>query len=237
MAGDDERLAGGGQPQKDVAHLDARLRVQTVGRFVQNEHFRVVQQRPGQPNPLPHAVAEALDVAVAHVGAAGRFHNRLDAPLSRAGRDAEGGSEEVEVLPDPHVVVGTEDIRHVADQSLDAFAVARTIGAGDAGRASGRPELPDQDLDGCRFAGPVGTDEAEDAAAVQGQRQMVQRQEVAVFLGQPVDDHDRRVVRTHIYLSSGTRPVSSSCRSLIFHSLDAVVSPGSRAAAPMVSPR
>ena len=51
--------------EQQLPHLDPGRRVEPVGRLVEDEDRRVVQQGPGDGHPLLHPVAEALDVQVA----------------------------------------------------------------------------------------------------------------------------------------------------------------------------
>ena len=87
VAGDEQRLAAVGQVEQHLAHLDAGLRVEAVGRLVEDEHSRVVQQRAGDGDALLHAVAERLHVQVAEGAGAGqcRALRRSAAARSRRG--------------------------------------------------------------------------------------------------------------------------------------------------------
>jgi hypothetical protein len=57
VAGDDERLALLGEIEQHLAHFDARLGIEPVGRLVEDEHLRIVQERAGDGHALLHAVA------------------------------------------------------------------------------------------------------------------------------------------------------------------------------------
>ena len=196
MAGDEEGLAAGGQIEQQLAHLDARLRVEAVGRLVEDQHFRVVQQRPGDSHALLHAVAQRLDVQIVEGACPRQLQHLADPPRPVPPRQAERRSEKVEVLADAHVVIRTEHIRHVADQPLDLPRLRDAVGPGDRRRAARRPGQADEDLDGRRLARAVRPHEAEDLPSLHGQGQTVQRHDVAVAFRQ-VFGFDDRLTRTH----------------------------------------
>ncbi len=109
VAADDDRLAHRAELAEELAQLDPGARVEARCGLIEEQDLRIVDEGVGQAQPLLHAARERLDVGVALV--------RRDRP-GRAGRrssaDAAGrvkpvaAGEEVEVLPDLHVVVDPE---------------------------------------------------------------------------------------------------------------------------------
>ena len=184
MARDDQRFALSGELQQQLSHFDSGFGVQSIGGFIEDENFGIVQQRPSDPDPLLHAVAEALDVAVLHVGGVGRFHALLDPGLARFAWDTEDGSEEIQVLMDPHVVVRTELVGHITDELLDFRGVLAAIDSSDGCRTGGRFGKPDEDYDRCCFAGSVGSDKPQDLASLHMELKIVQGGESTVGFGQ-----------------------------------------------------
>src|SRR5439155_4865397 len=77
------------------------------------------------------------------------------------------------------------------------------VGAGDPGRAAGRPGEADEDLDRRRLAGPVGPDESHDLPALDGHREVVQCHQAAVLLRQALG-FDDGLVTTHEWFSDST---------------------------------
>ena len=138
MAGDNQRAAFGRQTQQNLAHFDPSFRIQSVGGFVQNQNFRVMQQCAGDANSLLHAVAEAFHKTILHPGGVGQFQN-LGNPLAAClAGDTKCCSKEIQIFAHPHVVVRTELVGHIADQFADLVDVFHTVDAGNGGRTGRR---------------------------------------------------------------------------------------------------
>ena len=197
MARDEERLSPARQVQKELAHLDPGLRVQAVGRLVEDQHLGVMPEGAGDGYALFHAVTERFHVEVAEGSGPGCFEHLANPSRPFPPGDAERGPEEIEVLRDAHVVVRAEDIRHVAHQPLNLPRLGHAVHAGDSGRAAGGASQPDQDLDGRRLPGSVGPDEAKNLPALHGQRKTVQGHEFAILLRQCLGFEDG-LTRTHV---------------------------------------
>ena len=111
VAADHDRLAQRAQLAQQFAQLDAGARVEARRRLVEQQHLRVVHQRVGEAQPLLHAAAELLDVRAALVGEIDQLQQVADHLAPARGRQAVAAAEEVEVLPDAHVVVDAEACR------------------------------------------------------------------------------------------------------------------------------
>ena len=140
--------------------------------------------------------------------------------------DAEGGTKEIEVLPHAHVVIRPEHVGHVSDKSLDLLRLLHAVAAGDRGRAAGGTCQTDQDLDRRGLARPVRTDQAQDLTTVHGQREMIERGELSILLGQVLRSLQRSC---HSYHSPCTVPATSSCNDSIFQGASDIRSKGSAA--------
>src|SRR5262245_31077875 len=92
MACDDQGLAMACEVAKELSHFDPRLWMQAVGRLVEENHGRVVQQRPGDGDALFHAMTERFNEEVLERGGASGFQHVIDAPASFAPGNAEGRS-------------------------------------------------------------------------------------------------------------------------------------------------
>ena len=100
-------------------------------------------------------------------------------------RHAVDAGDEVEVLADRQVFPEREALRHVADAALDLAALLADVVA-EAGAGAGvRRQQPAHDADRGRLAAAVGAEEAEDLAALDLQRQVVDDVLVAEALVQP----------------------------------------------------
>jgi hypothetical protein len=67
VAGDHDGLAHVAQLFEQSANFDPRPRVQAAGRFIEQQHLRVVQQHPRQAQPLRHAARQTGDERLALV--------------------------------------------------------------------------------------------------------------------------------------------------------------------------
>ena len=109
---------------------------------------------------------EGLDVVVAAVGEVDELQQVADRPASLRRRQPVAASEEVQVLPDLHVVVDPEDVRHEPEDAPDLVGVPRDRPAGDL-RDTGRGlQERGQDPERRRFPGAVRSDEPEDLAVL-----------------------------------------------------------------------
>ena len=149
-----------------------------------------MQQRPRQAQPLGHATREAGDQGIALVGQVHQLEHLL-ADLSPGGAlDPVGRGEELEILNHFHIVIHTEEVRHVADHPADLFRTCVDRVAADRGLAPARVEQGRQDPHRRGLAGSIGTDEAVNITLLERQVEPVQSVEVAIHLGQVVGlDH------------------------------------------------
>src|SRR5690606_31991557 len=105
--------------------------------------------------------------------------------------DAERRTEEIEVLADAHIVIRPELIGHVTDQVLNSAGMSDAIDARNLCRTAGRTNQSDEDLDGSRLAGTVGSDEPQNLAGGDCQAQVFQGRHFAVALRQSLNNDDR----------------------------------------------
>ena len=140
---------------EELAQLDAGPRIEAGGRLVEEQHLRVVDERVGEAQALLHAAGQALDVRVALVAEVDEVEEVADHPPPPGGRDAVAAGEEVEVLPDLHVVVDPEDVRHEAEDATGGVGVPADVDPGDLGVAGRRCEQRREDPERRRLAGAV----------------------------------------------------------------------------------
>ena len=184
MAGDEDRLAHALQPLEQVSHLDAGPGIKAAGRLVEQEHLRVVQQHPRQPQPLRHPTGEARHQFVALRGQVDQFQRPFRHPPPLQAIDPVGGGEELQILAHPHVVVDAEDVGHVADRPTDLAGMGVDRVPADIGLAPGRREQGRENANRGRLAGTVGADEAEQVTRLELQVERLQCKEIAILLGE-----------------------------------------------------
>ena len=158
-------LPSDAQLAEELAQLDPGARIEARGRLVEQQDLRVVDEGVGQAEPLLHAARQRLDVVRRACRPRSTSSSRSPIIRRRAGgRQAVAAGEEVEVLPDLHVVVDTEDVGHEAEDATDLVGVPGDRPAVDLGVAGRRLEQGRQHPQRRRLAGAVRADEAEDLA-------------------------------------------------------------------------
>ena len=173
--GDPEFGAG---PSNEPQHLVASGRVEPVGRLIEQQQSRVVDERLGELDPLLHAGRIATDRAVALLVQPDMAED-LGGPLAggraRQTRHPRHVSHEVggRRVRRQAVVLG-----HVADELPDRRALGAHVETHDRGVAGRRLEEPEEDLDERALAGAVGADQADDPG-LQLEGQAVERDDAA----------------------------------------------------------
>ena len=201
----EDRLAQRPQLAEELAQLDPGARVQAGRRLVEDQDGGVVDERMGQAEALLHAPRERRHVGVPLVAEVDELEQVADHPAAAVRRQAVAAPEEVQVLPDLHVVVDAEAVRHVPDDAAHAVGVAADRGPGHLGIAGRRDEQRGQDPERRRLARPVGPHEAEDLAGRDLEVEAAEGQRAVVALDEPAGGDDGG----HSILPSSWR---ASCR-------------------------
>jgi hypothetical protein len=160
-------------------------------RLVEQEHLGVVDERVGEAQPLLHAARQRLDVRIALAGEVDEVEQVADHPPPVRGRDAIAAPEEVEVLPDLHVVIDAERIRHEPEDAADLVGVPDHRVAADLGLAGARFQQRGQDPQRGRLPGAVGPHETEDLARLDREVDAGHGDRPVVALHQSIGSDDR----------------------------------------------
>ena len=184
VAADQDRLAERPQFAEQLAQLDARPRVEPRGRLVEEEDRRIVDEGVGEAEPLLHAAAEGLDVGVALFGEVDQVEQVADHLAPPPRRQPVAAGEEVEVLPDLHVVVDAEGVGHVADDPPRGGRLAADRDAADEGVAGGRREERGEHAQRRRLACAVRPHQAEDLVLADDQVEPADGEGAVEALGQ-----------------------------------------------------
>ena len=195
---------------QDGPEMAARNRIDAVGRLVQEQDFRAVQQGTHQAELLLHAAGKFAGLAAAEGFHAGHAQQvRQDAP-ALGGRHAEQVGIELHVFVDGEIGVEAEALGHVADGVLDGLGIFGHVMAGDPGLALARIEQTAQHPQCGGLAGAIGADQSEDLAAGDFQVQMIDRgQRVEVPGEVPGADDALHQFPTRISASAGMLDLSS----------------------------
>src|SRR6185436_3901003 len=192
VAADDDGLAQGAQLPEELAQLNAGPGVEPGRGLVEEQHLGVVNEGVGEAQALLHAPRQALDVGVALPGEIDQLEQVTDHPLALGRPETIAPTEEVQVLPDLHVVVDPKGVGHVAEDATYCLGVPANRRARDLGVAARRLEQGRQHPEHGRLAGPVRADESEDLAAFDREVDARNRHGAVVAFEQPVRLDDGR---------------------------------------------
>ena len=167
VARDQHRPALGRERAQDVAQLDPAARVEARGRFVEQQDAGVVDQRPGDGGPLPHAAGQLGGPGVLEAAQPHEVDQLVD-PLLRRAHPCHV-PREADVLGDAAPREQSRRLWH--DSDLLALQRTRRRAAlhrdGPAGR---RLEATDEPQQG-RLAASRGAEQADERAGLDPQRQ------------------------------------------------------------------
>ena len=213
VAADDDGLAHRPQFAEQLTQLDPCARVEAGRRLVEQEHLRIVDQRVRQAEALLHPARQRLDVGVALVGEVDELEQVADHPAPRRRAEAVAAGEEVEVLPDLHVVVDPERVRHEPEDATYLVGVPGDGPAGDLGLTGRRQQERREHPERRGLARAVRPDETEDLALGDVEVDAGHRDRPVVALDQAVgaDDGGHSIVPV---IATSTWKPTWSARSL-----------------------
>src|ERR1700682_2254748 len=184
VARDDDGLTHSAQLSEDLAHLDAGPRVETGCRLIQQEHYRIVDERPGQAQSLLHSTRKGVDRLVAPFSQPDELEQFVHDLVPAVLRLAVARGIEIQVLGDGELVVDAKEVRHVSDPAVHLVRLSGDVGAIDRRAPAGRFEERGEYAQRRGLARAVRSDEAEDLTFGHLKRHMVQRGPLAVDLCQ-----------------------------------------------------
>ncbi len=185
-----------GEPDEERPEIVACDRVDAGRGLVQDQEFRLVQDRDRQRQALLHAERQGVGELVRGLVQVEALDDVGDAGSTFFGRQPEQAGVQLQVLPDGQLLVEREGLAHVADPAAGLDVLGIDGLAEQRGRALGGGQEAGQHLHGRGLAGPVRAEEAEDLAPLDPHVDMIDRHEVAEALGQaPGLDHRRATGR------------------------------------------
>ncbi len=178
------------QVADQVAHGADLVRVEADGRLVEDEERRVVHHGVGQADALAEPLRERADDLAAHVLEVAEPLHVVDAVAHGARGDALEPGAEAEELVDPHVGVERDVLRHVADVAADVERIGHDVEARDVDAPVGGGQVAGEDLHRGALPGAVRPEEAHDLPLGHLERDVLNRLESCVRLGEIGDlDH------------------------------------------------
>ena len=171
--GDEDRDPLPQQLVKDPPEVAARDGVHAVGRLVEEQDLRRVDQGAGQAELLLHPPGEIARQTLLEGREVAEGQQAVDLLLAPAARDAVDVGIEVDVLHDRQVAIEAEALAHVADRLLEGLGLAHDVMAGDPGIAAGRLQNARQEPHGRGLARAVGPHQPEDLRLTDAERKLV----------------------------------------------------------------
>ena len=189
MGGEEDGL-GFAEPLDELADFEFLVRVEAVGRLVEDQDFRVVKQRLGEAGAVAVAFGKRVDGLLGDGAEEAGVDGALDGVVFRGALEAADGGAEFEETDDRHVIVKRGGFRQVTDLGFRLAGFVDDRDSADFGVAgSGRDESGDH-AHGGGLAGAVGSEESEDLAFFHREREMVHGAFGSELFGQVFDfDH------------------------------------------------
>ena len=139
----------------------ARLRIEPRGRLVEDEEFRVVDERARQCEAPLHPAGERADAGLALGREAREFEEPGNPFIQRLALDAEIAPVDLEIFRDGEIGVEVVDLRNDADANPRRARRLRHRQPDHLDRAAVRVDEAEAAAQGRRLAGAVGAEQAE----------------------------------------------------------------------------
>ena len=170
-----------GEAAHEHAHVAHAGGVQAGGRLVEDEQRGVADQRPGDAEPLAHAVRVAADLVALPVGQLHGVERRVDPALGAAAVER---GDELEVAAAGEVGVEARRLHESGHPGQRPRPLDQRVAPEQLGDAGVRADEAEQHAQRGRLAGAVGAEEPVDVTALHGQVDVVDRRHVPVALDQ-----------------------------------------------------
>jgi hypothetical protein len=176
---DDLRL---GHAADQLANLVLLVRIEAVGRLVEDQDIGVVHDRLGEADAPPIPFRQRVDRLLEHALEMQQLDHFVEALAPRSRRDAARVGDKLEERARRHLGIARRAFGQVADAALRLDGLRLDVGAADEhAPRRGRQEARD-DAHRRRLAGAVGPQEAEHLARGDPKAQIVYGAKPTVFL-------------------------------------------------------
>ena len=167
MCGKDNRLLLA-HAADDIAHLMLLVWVQAVGRLVQDQNIRVMDDRLRETSAVPIAFGKSIDALVQHRFQEAHLHGAIDGFLFLVAAQAAQFGAKIEEPIDRHVGIGRSIFRQVADEPFGRDRVVNHVESAHQDGACGGGDEAGEHPHRSGFAGAVRPEESEHLPAFNG---------------------------------------------------------------------
>ena len=172
------------QAADQVADLDDLDRIQPHRRFVENDHPRLTQKRLSDADALPVTLRKIADAPAHHVAGTSLLRHLFDLRRQFCAAQALRFADETQIFQRRLVHVQRRLLWQIADEPLRGVRFLEHIMAADRDTARRRRQTARHDVHRRRFSGAVWSEKTIDLAFFDLKRQIVQRQDLAIFFRQ-----------------------------------------------------
>ena len=212
MRREKDRDAVGGETADEASQLERPFGVEPHHRLVEDEDARAMHEGRGQGEPLSHAVRERLRELARRPAEAELLEQQPGALSRLRPAHAVQAGDEAQELEHGELVVEEGMIRQIARHRLGGLGRPADVVPAEDGRPRRRLEEAHHHADRRRLAGAVAPEEAEDAARLDLEAQVVDGHERTVRLPQPLEP-DHVPASAVANDSPPTSPARPRCRS------------------------
>ena len=167
------------------------VRVQAIGRFIQHQNGRVMQQRLRQTDAALETFGECLNRLQAHTFQLRHRHGACHAFIGLGAAKTANARDEMQKPCDGHFGIGGRAFRQIAKRAFGRDGRFNHILAANARRAGAGCDETRQHFHGGGFAGAIGAKEAHHFPAIHRKGHIVNSGEGAKALGQALDFDQR----------------------------------------------
>ena len=176
-----------GELLDQLPSFDDLLGIEAGGRFVENQDIRVVDERLREPHPLSVALRQLRAQAVGHVRDMGALHDTPDSLGAFGGCHPLDLGYKGQVFDDRHVRIEGRRFGQVAGPLLGLDRLFEHVETGDNCFSGRGRHVAGQNAHGCRLAGAVGAEEAEDFTPFDTETDVVDGGDAAVAFREVLD--------------------------------------------------
>ena len=169
-----------GQGFYQIADFVDTRRVKTVCGFVQNQNRRTPQERPGKAQALLHSQRILFCQPVAKLGQPYQFQSIFHISF----RQSQNAADNVKIFPPCEIRVERRRFDERTDLFENGNPILRKLFPINGKAAFCGVGQPQQHFHGSGFASPVRAKKTINAALANMKRNMIDRSEVLIFLGQ-----------------------------------------------------
>ena len=172
------------QPVKRLPEIDPRPGIEPGGRLVEQEQLGAMEQALGDLDPPLQAAGKCLDQLAGAIAQIEFKQEMIDPRPQRRARQAVEAPLMGEVFAHLQFLVEARRLENHPEPAAQRARVAPEIEPENAGRTACWPNESGKNAEERRLASAVGSEEAEDFARRDPERDLVERDPLAVTMGQ-----------------------------------------------------